>query len=219
MSLSGKTDHLQHADALALIGAAATGASHLLTGQEGANPYFVVGACIFWISFVVVRARRNRAILRTWGFRLDNLRQASWLPLRFLAGSAVALALYAIVKGHFSFPPHTILLLLLYPFWGVIQQFLVMGVIVGNLEKLKLFAANRLLLVLTGAVVFGAIHLPDLRLTAGTTVLALLYVPLFLRHRNVLPLGLVHGWLGSLFSLWALNQDPWIRTFGQVTAQ
>jgi hypothetical protein len=45
-------------------------------------------------------------------------------------------------------------------------------------------------------------------------MLALLYVPHFLRYRNVLPLGLVHGWLGSLFNLWALNKDPWLRTFG-----
>ena len=73
---------------------------------------------------------------------------------------------------------------------------------------------NKPLLILTGALLFGALHVPDLMLTAGTTVLAFVYVPLFLRHRNVWLLGIVHGWLGSLFYLWALNDDPWLRTFG-----
>ncbi len=201
-------------DRLALAGAAATAALHFLTFSEGVNPYFIVGACVFWVSFVVVRVRRRAGILREWGFRLDNLREASVVPLLFFAGTASVLAVYALVQGHFRFPLHGVLLLLLYPVWGTIQQFLVLGVVVGNLEKIPILGENRLLLVLMGAIVFGAVHLPNLLLTAGTTVLALVYVPVFLRHRNVWPLGLVHGWLGSLFYLWALNQDPWLRTFG-----
>lgn len=201
-------------DLLALAGAAATAALHFLTVSDGVNPYFIVGACVFWASFVVVRVRQRREILREWGFRLDNLREASVVPLLFFTGAASVLAVYALVKGHFSFPLHGVLLLLLYPVWGTIQQFLVLGVVVGNLEKVPFLGENRLLLVLLGAILFGAVHLPNLLLTAGTTVLALVYVPVFLRHRNVWPLGLVHGWLGSLFYLWALNQDPWLRTFG-----
>ena len=106
------------------------------------------------------------------------------------------------------------LLLLLYPLWGTIQQFLELGVVVGNLEKVGGLGSNTPLLIQTGAFLFGAVHVPDLMLTAGTTVLAFVYVPLFLRHRNVWPLGIVHGWLGALFYLWALNHDPWLRTFG-----
>ena len=200
-------------DRLALA-AAATAALHLLTVDDGANPYFIGGACLFWASFVVVRAREHRGLLRQWGFRLDNLREASVVPLLFFTGAASALAVYALVKGHFSFPLHTVLLLLLYPVWGIIQQFLVLGVVVGNLEKVPMLGENRVVLVLLGALVFGAVHLPNLLLTAGTTVLALVYVPVFLRHRSVWSLGLVHGWLGSLFYLWALNRDPWLHTFG-----
>ncbi len=204
----------EKADLFALAGAAVTGTIHLLTGQQGANKYFVVGASLFWITFVIIRARQDRTILRTWGFKLDNLRESARLPLLFFSVSAATLAAYALVKGHFSFPLHTVLLLLFYPFWGVIQQFLVLGIVVGNLQKLEGIGSNRLLLIITGAIVFSSVHIPDFRLTAGTLMLALLYVPHFLRYRNVLPLGLVHGWLGSLFNPWALNKDPWLRTFG-----
>jgi len=204
-----------HIDRIALVGAMATGVVHLLTSSEGVNPYFIAGACVFWVSFVIVRARSDRSVLREWGFRVDNLREASVIPVLFFLGCAAGLAVYAVAKGHFNFPAHGVLLLLLYPLWGTIQQFLVLGVVVGNLEKVRGLGANKPLLILAGALVFGAVHLPDLPSTAGTTVLAFAYVPLFLRHRNVWPLGIVHGWLGSLFYLWALNDDPWLRTFGQ----
>lgn len=214
MTLSNPAGLAGRPDWVALIAAAITAMIHLITVSEGANPYFVIGACVYWASFVVVRARSDRSILREWGFRADNLREASKIPLLFFVGSASALAVYAVTKGHFSFPLHAFLLLLLYPIWGITQQFIVLGIVVGNLEKVRGLGTNQTLLILTGAIVFGAIHLPNLILTAGATLLALLYVPLFLRHRNIWPLGIIHDWLGSLFYLWALNQDPWLLTFG-----
>ena len=201
-------------DWVGLAGAAATWVLHSMMSRDGGNPAFIFGACAFWLSFVFVRARSQRSVLREWGFRTDNLREASTVPLLFFLFCATGLAVYALANGHFNFPPHAVLLLLLYPFWGIMQQFIVMGIVVGNLEKAPWLGTNKPLLILIGAVLFGAVHVPNLTLTIGTTILALVYVPLFLRYRNFWPLGIVHGWLGSLFYLWALNDDPWLRTFG-----
>ncbi|MBL8896253.1 MAG: hypothetical protein JNM84_01435 [Planctomycetes bacterium] len=110
--------------------------------------------------------------------------------------TAIALpsfALYVASRGALRVPPHALFCLLLYPLWGLIQQ----------------------VLVLVGALVFGAVHLPALLLTVGTTLLALLYVPQFLRDRNVGPLGVAHGWIGTFFYLWVLERDPWLELFGQ----
>ncbi len=201
-------------DYFSLLAALATAALHLVLNSDGSNAYFIVGACLFWIGFVVFRWRRSPSMLREWGFRTDNLRAASEVPFLFFVASGVALAAYAIARGTFTVPLHLPLLMLLYPIWGVIQQFLVLGVVVSNLEKLPFFRDRRVALVVLGAAVFGGVHYPHPLLMGGTTLLALLYVPLYLRDRNLWPLGGVHGWVGSLFYLWALGIDPWVQNFG-----
>lgn len=196
-------------DWVALIAAIATGIIFLLATARGPNVIFTIGASLFWLTFIAVRVHRNRGVLMSWGFRVDNFREAASLPAALFVVATLAFAAYAVAKHQFQFPPHTLLLFLIYPLWGVIQQFLVLGILVGNLEKVDALRRRPMVLVLIGTLVFGAIHLPDLVLTAGTAVLALAYVPLFLRHRNVLPLGVVHGWIAALFYLWVLGRDVW----------
>ncbi len=198
----------------ALAGAAATGVIHLVSVSDGRpSPYFIVGACVFWIAFVILRGRQDRRIFREWGFRYDDLFRASLIPFVMVLLAVPCMALYASLKGQLSFPAHTLLPLLLYPVWGVVQQFLILGLVVGNLSKISFLKKNPLFMILLGAFIFGAVHLPDPLLTAATTGLALVYVPLFLHFRHLWPLGVVHGWLGTLFYLWVLNIDPWLQLF------
>jgi membrane protease YdiL (CAAX protease family) len=63
--------------------------------------------------------------------------------------------------------------------------------------------------VAIAAALFGAIHLPDLPLTAATTALGAILTPIYLRWRNVWPLGVGHGLLGALFYVEVLGRDPW----------
>jgi uncharacterized protein len=175
-------------DWIALVGVVVTIALHFVLQARGPNPYFMAGACSFWAGFVIVRARQQPGILRTWGFRADNLARASILPALLFVVIAAAVAVYALVQGHFRFPPHQLGLFLLYPIWGVIQQFLALGIVVNNAD--------------------------DLPLAAGTFALELLIVPLYRRDRNLWPLGVLHGWVGGLFYLWVLNRDLWVENFG-----
>jgi hypothetical protein len=50
---------------------------------------------------------------------------------------------------------------------------------------------------------------------AGATIaLEAVFVLLYFRERNLIPLAVVHGWLGAFFYLWVLNVDLWRETFG-----
>jgi hypothetical protein len=201
-------------DWVALAGAAATVAAHLILQAAGPNPFFIGGACLFWTAFIIVRARHDRGCFRRWGFRADNLLAASVVPALLLILVAAGFAVYAHWHGTLRFPPHALLLLLIYPLWGLVQQFLALGVVVSNLERLPVLGGRKALLVLAGAALFGLIHAPDRLVMAGTFLLELLLVPLYLRHRNLWPLGVLHGWLGALFYLWALGRDLWVENFG-----
>ncbi len=203
-------------DWIALVGTAVTIALHLVLAAttEGPSVAFILGACTFWAAFVVVRARQNRDAFRTWGFRTDNLASAAIIPAAVFVVAAAGLAVYAAFRGTLRFPPHTLLLFLVYPGWGVIQQFLALGIVVTNLEKVDGLHERKAVVVLVGAILFGLVHVYDARLVVGTTLLELLIIPLFLAYRNVWPLGVLHGWLGGLFYQWALNRDLWAEAFG-----
>ena len=107
-----------------------------------------------------------------------------------------------------------LLLLVLYPLWGILQQFLVQALGVANL--FRLFPQyGWWVAVSAGVILFTLVHYPDWVLMAATGLLACVFIPLYIRDRNLWPLGLYHGWLGTFFYLWVLGRDPWVSVFGK----
>ncbi|MBI1916091.1 MAG: hypothetical protein HYS12_15360 [Planctomycetes bacterium] len=201
-------------DLLALLGAAVTAVLSFTPVADAPGSGFIAGACLFWAVFVAVRARHNPGVFRKWGFRADNLVEASVLPAGVLIAGAGCLAALGSLRGTFRFPAHALPLFLVYAVWGVIQQFLMLGVVASNLERIDALGRRKALLVLIVALIFGLIHAFNPRLVVATFVLELLLVPLYLWHRNLWPLGVLHGWLGGLFYLWVENRDLWVERFG-----
>jgi hypothetical protein len=95
----------------------------------------------------------------------------------------------------------------------LIQQVLALGIVLVNLERLPGWGQRKPAVVLVTAMLFGLIHAYDVRLVAGTFLLEVVLATMFLRFRNVWPLGVLHGWLGGLFYLWVLNRDLWLEAF------
>lgn len=190
----------------------ATGLLFLLCRSQNVQGVFVVVAGSFWIAFVGYRARRDPIVVRTWGFRLDTFWPAFQAVTAFSLPVAGVMALVGASRGTLRFPPHAWILMALYPVWGVVQQFLVQALLVRNLEGS--LPTARLLVV--GSCLFAIVHVPETPLMVATFGLGLVYIPLYLRHRNLWPLGLYHGWLGTFFYLWVLGRDPWIETFGRL---
>lgn len=191
-----------------------TGVLHHLCKHFGAKGQFIFLASVFWIGYIVWQVGRDRTKWRSWGFRADNLWSAfKWSTVLFvLAG--FGMAWYGVITGRVLWQGHMVFLLLLYPVWGVIQQFLVQALGVNNL--MQLFPRHGLLLAMpVGVVLFAVVHFPNWRLMLGTGILACFFIPLYRRDRNLWPLGLYHGWLGTFFYLWVLGRDPWVSAFGK----
>jgi hypothetical protein len=199
-----------------LAGTAVTLGVHLILvlTTRGPDAAFIGVACLFWSIFVLWRVRQDKAVLRDWGFRRANLGRTALVAALVFAVAAAGMAAYAGVRGNLQLPAHALPLLLVYPVWGVIQQFLALGIVVGNLERIHALGRSKAQLALLSALLFGLVHAYDVRLAVGTFLLELVLVPVFLRYRNVWPLGVLHGWLGGLFYLWVLNRDLWAEAFG-----
>ena len=191
-----------------------TGLLHLVFKSLNEKGLFIALASISWIGYVGWQVRQDPTKWSKWGFRTDNLRQAFIWPSIVFIASGLGMAWYGAMTGRALWQDHILFLLLLYPLWGILQQFLVQALGVDNL--LKLFPQSGLLLAMpVGVILFAVVHFPDGFLMLATGLLAGFFIPLYIRDRNLWPLGLYHGWLGTFFYLWVLGRDPWISVFGK----
>jgi len=200
--------------ALELAAVVATGGLHLLFESVlHAKAAFIAAAGIGWCSYLVWRARREPDVLRVWGFRRDNLAPAlRRAALASVPCAAFLLCLTAILGHEIPLVPLA-WMLALYPFWGLVQQFLLQAIVASNIARV---AGRKLPAVLIAATLFGVVHAPDWALCGLTFGVGLIFIPLWFWTPNILPLGLFHGWLGALAYLGVLGRDPWAEILKEL---
>lgn len=158
-----------------------------------------------WLGYVLWRAR-TPGVLAHWGMQRAGLAACARPTALALVIGVAATAAIGLARSTFVVDAHLWPLLLVYPLWGWVQQLLVLGIFVGNLQA---FGVPRVLLVAFAGAGFAAVHLPNWPLCGATLLLGIACSVLFLRYRNLWPLGVLHGWLGACFYRWVLARDPW----------
>jgi hypothetical protein len=139
--------------------------------------------------------------LRTLGLRRDNF----WSAMRFLAIPTLAVAsaiLFAgwITKGFGSNKWREWQWVLWLPVWALVQQYALQGFI--NRRAQIVFGVGYRS-ILTVAVLFAVLHLPNPWLTLATFVGGAVWAATYQRFPNLFALSLCHG-LMSWLLVWAL---------------
>jgi len=178
--------------------------------------YFIVTACLFWISYLIYHAGVRPESLHHWGFRRDNFRSAFMSLLPYALVAITVFFIYGLIQDTLVFNWHVLLIMLIYPLWGVIQQYLVVGLVAGNLQDQTKLHIPKWTIIIFTAILFSLVHFPSALLITGTFILALVYSYQYLRERNLWVLGLYHGWLGCLFYYFVLGRDPYVEVFGAI---
>ncbi|WP_296384996.1 CPBP family intramembrane glutamic endopeptidase [Winogradskyella sp.] len=174
---------------------------------------FVLITILGWSIYVWYRYKKNNMVLKDWGFRLDNFKSVIKLVLPFAIVSILSFFIIGYFQGTLNITWHIIPLLITYPIWGSVQQFLVIGLVAGNLNSLKSFKFKRATIIFATAILFSVVHYPSTWLMLGTFILALFYGYVYLKIKNIYVLGVCHGWLGALFYYTVVNQDPFADVF------
>jgi membrane protease YdiL (CAAX protease family) len=174
---------------------------------------FVIVAIICWSFYVFYRYKKDSNVLKDLGFLRDNSKIVFRLILPFSVLSIVSFFVIGYIQGTINMTWHIIPLLITYPIWGSLQQFLTIGLLAGNLKDLKRIKLKNSIIILLTAVFFSLVHYPSLWLMGGTFILALFYGYVYLKAKNIYVLGLLHGWLGALFYYTVVNQDPFADVF------
>lgn len=175
---------------------------------------FVIVAIISWVVYILIRVKTVKGIGKYWGLRTDNFSKTFRIVLPLGLISIAGFFAIGIFQKTVNITWHILPILLLYPVWGTIQQFLLIGLTAGNMTDMKNQQLNKSVVIILSALLFGAIHYPFLWLMLATFFLALFYGWVYLREKNLYVLGLFHGWLGGVFYYTVLDRDPFIETFG-----
>lgn len=171
--------------------------------------FYIGAACLLWILYIYKRYRSNKLILQEWGFRKDYFKQAFLFLLPFSLAIIAAIAWYGISFKTNFLNWHIIPIILFYPVWGIIQQFLMTALVAGNLWLLSGVKLNNSQIIILTSGLFAVVHYPSLLLMIFTFFMELLFTSAYFRWKNLWPLGLFHGWVASLLLFFVLGRDLW----------
>lgn len=176
---------------------------------------YIIAVMTLWGIYIYRRYKTIPGIMSYWGFRTDNFNTVMKRVLPFgLVALAACITTGVLLKTiHLTW--HIIPLLILYPAWGVIQQFLLISLVAGNLKDYKGLSHGNAAIIILTALFFGLVHYPWWWLMGGTFILALFYGYIYLKEQNIYVLGLFHGWLAAVYFYTVVGRDPFMETFGR----
>ncbi len=173
--------------------------------------FYICSACLFWTVYIYKRYRNDKLILQQWGFRKKHFKQSFLFLLPFALATIAAIVWYGISLQTNFLNWHVIPIILFYPVWGIIQQFLITALVAGNLWTISRVKFNNPQIIILTSVLFAVVHYPSMLLMVFTFFMQLLFISAFFRWRNLWPLGLFHGWVASLLLFFILGRDLWIE--------
>lgn len=188
----------------------ATGAmKYVLMDWLNLRVFYIAAACIFWSGYIYKRYRVNEFILQQWGFRKDNLKKTFLFLTPFVLVMIGSIIWYGISYNAIFLNWHVIPVFLFYPAWGIIQQFLIVALVAGNLQAITSVNLSKYQILLLTSMFFAWVHYPSLPLMVFTFFMELVFLIAYFRWRNLWPLGVYHGWVASLLLFFVLGRDLW----------
>ncbi|MBN2460664.1 MAG: CPBP family intramembrane metalloprotease [Candidatus Cloacimonetes bacterium] len=174
---------------------------------------FMTAGITFWIGFIIFRVIQDPSLLREWGLRNSSLPRSIRIIIPVTILSILSCIIYGLLTSRALLTWNILPVLILYPVWGIIQQFLLAALLAGNMEILLKNRIPRILIVISTAILFALIHLPEVPLVLVALGLGCFTVSVFLKYRNIWTIGIFHGLFATVFYFFVLGIDPWQQLF------
>ena len=219
-SLNGHARFIKHAKVLEsdrirwleIMAVVITGSmKYILMDWLNLRAIYIGGACLFWIIFIYKRYHKDNAILRHWGFRKAHFKRTFLLILPFALTVIAGIVWYGIAFNATFLNWHVIPVLVLYPFWGIIQQFMMLALIARNLRSISSLNLKDPQVIVLTSLLFALAHYPSFPLMVFAFVMEIGFTSMYFKWKNLWALGLYHGWIGGLLLFFVMNRDLWIE--------
>jgi len=171
--------------------------------------YVIAPATVVCAAYLAWSLHSGRMTPAEFGLRIDNLPAASRATLCAYSPVALAMIAWFVEFGDAPPPVNFYVTLVLYPFWGIVQQFVFQSLLHVRLLRLGLAPWG----ILITAAVYAAVHCHSPRLAILAFPAGLISSWLFQRTPNIFPLGVAHGLLGAIVYYLVFQEDPLSRIF------
>ena len=203
------SDNFRYVEILAVL---LTGVlKFIFMGLFDYRAFYIGVTCLFWIIYVYKRYQSDHSVLKTWGFQKDNFRQSFLFLLPFAILSYTGIILYGFLNHVDILNFHVIPIIILYPVFGLVQQFMMIALIAGNLISLKNKPFKNYQIILITSLLFSLVHFPSAFLMIFTFLMELVFIITYLKWRNLWSLGLYHGITGCLLLFYVLERNLWLE--------
>ena len=145
--------------------------------------FYICITCLFWLIYVYRRYQNDHTILKIWGFQKNNFKQSFFFLLPFAILGYAGIILYGLLNHADILNWHVIPIFLLYPLWGLVQQFMIIGLIAGNLKELRQITVKTYQIILVTSLLFGLVHYPSPFLMIFTFFMELAFIITYLKWR------------------------------------
>jgi len=178
----------------------------------------VIAAAVigFWIVYLFIRVCKEEGIGKEWGFTCKKFKPAmKWAGI--VGGILICgFITYGLVVNHTKFSRNILISVVVYPVWGLAQQFLFISLIAGNLKNFQRIKFNEFQIVAFTSILFCFVHFPNPCLMIPTFFMAIFFAMMFLKYKNIYPLAIFHGVVGAVFYYFVLNEDPLAEMIAEI---
>lgn len=175
--------------------------------------FYIVGICLFWLIYVLWRYSSDHTILNKWGFTNAHFKKSLIILAPFFILCAASTAIYGLLNDTIIYNWRIIPVLILYPIWGILQQFIMLGLIAGNLQELDFFKGKRYQIILFTSFLFSFVHYPGVVLMIFTFIMEVVFVMVYFKWRNLWAPGIIHGWTAAMLLYYGFERDLWTELF------
>lgn len=175
--------------------------------------FYISGAILFWIVFILLKYRKNHNVLKGWGFQREHFKKSMLYLLPFAILTSLIIILYGIKVNATFLNWHIIPILIIYPLWGLIQQFMMIGLIASNLKIIFSTQLSLSWVILITSVAFTLVHIPTYPVMIYAFFMEFIFAYAYFKWKNLWSLGLIHGWVAGLLYFFVLERDIWNELF------
>lgn len=175
----------------------------LLSDRLAGRAYFIFPILIVLSTYLFVRIKIDSNVLQDWGIRTDNLLASMKYAAAFFVPLILILILISIFRGSFKLDISFVISLLIYPIWGIAQQFVFQSLLHSNFIKFGLAPYSIFLI----AVLFAIVHRTNPQLMILTFLGGIITSYIFLKVPNIIPIGVAHGIIAAIVYYWFFGAD------------
>jgi uncharacterized protein len=175
------------------------------------NAWFIGPLSLCLLMYAFLESRFGDRSLAYFGIRKDNLKEATKWNFIVLGPILLGLIIYALIDG-VNHLVHFLYAVILYPMWGIIQQFVFQGIFLNACRKVGMGYLS----IIFAAFAYAIVHYPSTFMIQMTVLGGTIFSTLFYFRPNIIPIGIFHGIFGAFLYYVLQNKDPLERLLDKL---